>query len=316
MPFKKFSKNDSASEKRTTVRRTKSPVKRISKEDTEEKSTDQKRVLPMATAPMYNDGMLNIAIKAAREAAKIQLRAFYRGAKIEISEKSSGDFVTDVDKASEAAIVQIISEAFPDHKFLGEETGSTGQDESEYLWIIDPIDGTKNFINGIDQFCVSIACQKGKHLLHAVVFNPVRNELFTATRGKGALLDGRRIRVSGASILRHSLIGTGFPFREDDDYSGYLKIMAEMMQKTAGLRRPGSAALDLCWLACGRYDGFWEKGIKIWDIAAGALIAQEAGALLTDFSGETDFLTKGEIIGATPRIFPQMLSIILKATGK
>ncbi len=316
MAFSRPPKDSSSSDKPTTMRRTRSPIKRQSKDDIEERKPDKNRVLPMATQPFYNDGMLNIAIKAAREAAKIQLRAFYRGAKIEVTAKSSGDFVTEVDKMAEEAIVTIIKEAFPEHKFLGEEGGSTGNGESEYLWIIDPLDGTTNFIHGIDQFCVSIACQKGKQLQYAVVFNPVRNELFTATRGRGAQLDGQRIRVSRATILRNSLIGTGLPFRETDDYQTYLKILAEMMPKTAGIRRPGSAALDLCWVACGRYDGFWEKGIQIWDIAAGVLIAQEAGALITDFSGETDFLTKGEIVAATPRIFPQMLSIILKNTSQ
>ncbi len=265
---------------------------------------------PEPSQPAYNDGMLNIAIKAAREAGKIQLRAFRNRPSLEISAKSSGDFVTQIDKQCEEIIVSILSKAFPEHQFLGEEFGSLGDPKCEYKWVIDPLDGTTNFIHGIDQFAVSIACLKGKQVLHAVVYDAPRNQLFTATRGKGAVLDRTRIRVTPASVLRNSLIGTGFPFREDDDYDSFAKVAREMMPKTAGIRRPGSAALDLCWVACGRYDGFWEKGIKIWDIAAGALIAQEAGALVTDFSGESNYLEKGEIIAASPRIFPQMLKII------
>ncbi len=279
-----------------------------------EENKDKKREVrkPTPNLPMYNDGMLNTAIKAARAAAKIQLKAFYGRGRFEIVAKTANDFVTEIDKQCEQEIVDILSKAYPEHRFLGEEFGDVGDPNSEYQWVIDPLDGTTNFIHGIDQFAVSIACLKGKQPIHAVVYDSPRNQLFTATRGKGATLDGKKIRVSGNSNMKSAIIGTGFPFRETDDFDAYLRIMGEMMQKTAGLRRPGSAALDLCWLACGRYDAFWEKGIKIWDIAAAALIAQEAGAIVTDFQGDGNYLKKGEVLAASPKLFPQLLNIIQK----
>lgn len=293
------------------------PKKRTSKKTTAETAPQKNRTpRPSTVSHSFNDGMLNVAIRAAIEAGKIQLRAFGNRKSLSISSKSSGDFVTEVDKACEEVIIETLSKAYPDHRFLGEENGSQGNEESEYEWIIDPLDGTTNFIHGIDQFAVSIACKKGKHLVHAVVYDTCRNQLFTATKGKGAFLDGQRIRASNATILRNSLIGTGFPFREDDDYESYMNLLKNMMESTCGLRRPGSAALDLCWVACGRYDGFFEKGIKPWDIAAGALIAKEAGALVTDFSGESDYLDKNEIAAAAPGIFPALINIIEKNLKK
>lgn len=215
-----------------------------------------------------------------------------------------------MDKECERVIVETLKTAYPDHAFLGEETGESGKKDAEYTWVIDPLDGTTNFIHGIPQFAVSIALLKNGQPLHAVVYHAMANELFTATKGKGAYFDSRRIRVSGCNSMQDALLATGFPFREGDNYDAYIKSMKVMMEKTCGLRRIGSAALDLCWTACGRFDGYWEKGIKIWDIAAGALIAREAGAFVTDFSGEGDYLQKGEIIAAAPKIFPEMVNVI------
>ena len=284
-------------------KKTTAPKRTSKKSSAEPAPKKNKTPRPSTVSHSFNDGMLNVAVRAAIEAGKIQARAFGNRKNLSISAKSSGDFVTEVDQACEQVIIETLSKAYPNHRFLGEENGTQGNKESEYEWIIDPLDGTTNFIHGIDQFAVSIACKKGKHLLHAVVYDPCRNQLFTATKGKGAFLDGARIRASAATILRNSLIGTGFPFREGDDYESYKNILKDM-------RRPGSAALDLCFVACGRYDGFFEKGIKPWDIAAGALIAKEAGALVTDFSGESDYLDKNEIVAAAPGIFPALLNVV------
>lgn len=260
--------------------------------------------------------MLNTAIQAAREAGKIQLRAFRDRSRLVINQKTAGDFVTEVDKMCEEKIIEVLSNAYPSHNFLGEESGLKESGKSEYTWIIDPLDGTTNFIHGIAQFAVSIALCKNNQLIHAVVYDAPRNELFTASKGKGAVLDNRRIRVSGLTDMKKALVGTGFPFREEDNYSAYMKTFEEVAENTSGIRRPGSAALDLCWLACGRYDAFWEKGIRAWDIAAGALIALESGALVTDFAGEGAFLDKGEIVAATPKLFASLLGIIQKHNKK
>ncbi len=270
------------------------------------------RNIPESATPTLNDGMLNIAIKAARRAGDIQMRAFYSGQALKISAKAAGDFVTQIDKESEEVIVSTLSEAFPDHGFLGEEFGDSGKPDAEYVWVIDPLDGTTNFIHHIPQFAVSIACLKDGKLIHAVVYDPCKNELFTATRGKGALLDNRRIRVSNTLNMQEALIGTGFPFREQDNYDAYMRVLRPLMEESAGLRRPGSAALDLCWTACGRYDAFWESGLKPWDLAAGSLIALEAGAFVTDFEGEDGYLQSGNIVAGTPKIFVPLLANIKK----
>ena len=283
-------------------------TRRAVKKDSE--TSSQKRVRPAPSQPMYNSGMLNTAIIAAREAGKLQLQAFQERSSLQISSKAAGDFVTQVDKQCEEIIVQTLSKAYPKHAFLGEEFGQSGLKDSEYVWVIDPLDGTTNFIHGIPHFAVSIALLKNNVPVQAVVYDPCKNEIFSATKGKGATQDRRRIRVTEQSRMINSLVATGFPFREGDDYEAYQGTLQKMMEETSGLRRMGSAALDLCWVANGRYDGYWERGIKIWDIAAGALIALEAGALVSDYSGENEFLTKCEIVAATPRIFPSMLNII------
>lgn len=286
------------------------------KTDAPKSAAKPKHNRPAPSAPMYNDGMLNTAIKAARKAGNIQLRAFQERDSLEVQAKGAGDFVTAVDKECEEVIIDILSKAYPDHAFTAEESGTRGAEDAEYRWVIDPLDGTTNFIHGIPQFAVSICCLKNNKPIHAVVYDPCKNELFTATRGKGATLDSRRIRVTNLSVMKNALIGTGFPFRNGDDYTTYLNIMNDVMQSTSGLRRPGSAALDLCWVACGRYDAYWEAGLKPWDIAAGSLIALEAGAFVTDFKGDENFLENGSIVAGTPKVFTPLMAIIHKHVNK
>ncbi|HMM55577.1 MAG TPA: inositol monophosphatase family protein, partial [Candidatus Desulfobacillus sp.] len=211
---------------------------------------------------------LNIAVKAARRAGGIINRAARDIDLVKVSAKRDKDFVTEVDQAAEAAIIEVLKEAYPDHAILAEESGASG--ESEHVWIIDPLDGTTNFIHGLPQYCVSIALQHKGVLQHAVIYDSNRNELFTASRGAGAFLNERRIRVSKRAKMNEALIGTGFPFRYFEHVDAYLGIFRDMMLKTAGVRRPGAAALDLAWVAAGRIDGFWELGLSPWDMAAGA----------------------------------------------
>ncbi|MCB1886985.1 MAG: inositol monophosphatase [Rhodocyclaceae bacterium] len=254
---------------------------------------------------------LNIAVKAARRAGNIINRASTDLAHIKVHAKSANDFVTEVDRAAEAAIIEVLKDAYPGHGILAEETGSSGP-EGEYQWIIDPLDGTTNFIHGFQQYAVSIALARKGVVEQAVVFDPVANDLYTASKGAGAFLNDRRIRVSKRDRMGESLIGTGFPFREFDNIDAYLAMFREIAQKTAGIRRPGAAALDLAYLAAGRYDGFWELGLKPWDIAAGSLLVQEAGGLISDLTGEAGFLATGEVVAGTPKIFGQLLPIIQK----
>ena len=251
---------------------------------------------------------LNIAVKAARRAGGIINRASRDVEQIKVSAKRDKDFVTEVDKAAEEAIIGVLHEAYPDHAILAEESGASG--DSEYVWIIDPLDGTTNFIHGFPQYAISIALQHKGALQHAVIYDPNRNELFTASKGAGAYLNERRIRVSKRSKMNEALIGTGFPFRYFEHVDAYLGIFRDMMHKTAGVRRPGAAALDLAWVAAGRIDGFWELGLSPWDMAAGALLITEAGGLVGDLSGEANYLETGNIVGGNPKVFVQLLQII------
>jgi myo-inositol-1(or 4)-monophosphatase len=203
----------------------------------------------------------------------------------------------------------VISEAYPEHSILAEESGETGG-ESEFQWIIDPLDGTTNFIHGFPQYAISIALAERGIVQQAVVYDPTRNDLFTATRGRGAFLNDRRIRVAKRTKLQESLIGTGFPFKKMDNIDAYLGMFKELAGKTAGLRRPGSAALDLAWLACGRTDGFFEIGLSPWDMAAGVLLVTEAGGLASDFGGEGDYLKTGNLVAGSPKIFTQLLQVV------
>lgn len=256
--------------------------------------------------------MINIAVKAARRAAAIINRASFNIDQLKVTQKGTNDFVTEVDEAAEAAIIEVLKKAYPDHAILAEESGPSDnlQDENEYVWIIDPLDGTTNFIHGFPQFSVSIALQYRGQITQAVVYDPTRNELFTASKGAGAFLNDKRIRVTKRDKLADALIGTGFPYTDLTGLDDYLKMFRLMTERSAGLRRPGSAALDLAYVAAGRLDGFFEKNLKPWDIAAGSLLISEAGGIVANFSGESDYLYKGDVIAGAPKIFSQMLNVL------
>ena len=255
--------------------------------------------------------MINVAIKAARAAGAIINRAALDVEAVRISQKQVNDFVTEVDHASERAIIDTLLTAYPDHGILAEESGSEhGNPKADHIWIIDPLDGTTNFIHGFPQYAVSIALRHKDQYVHAVVYDPARNELFTASRGGGAFLNDKRIRVSKRAELQDALIGTGFPFRDFSHMDEYMRMFRDMIPKTSGIRRAGAAALDLAWVAAGRLDGFWEIGLAPWDMAAGALMIQEAGGLVGDLSGNAGFIESGRIAAGNPKVFAQMLQVI------
>lgn len=256
--------------------------------------------------------MLNTAVKAARRAASIINRASFDVEQLRVNEKRHNDFVTEVDKAAEQAIIEVLKTAYPDHAILAEESGASANlhDENDNVWIIDPLDGTTNFIHGFPQYCVSIALQQRGQITQAVVYDPTRNDLFTASKGAGAFLNEKRIRVTKRDKLADALIGTGFPYSNFEKLDEYLKMFRLMTEKCAGLRRPGSAALDLAYVAAGRFDGFFEKGLKPWDIAAGSLLVTEAGGIVGNFAGESDYLYHGDIIAGSPKIFAQMINLL------
>jgi len=263
--------------------------------------------------------LLNTAVKAARRAGAIINRASLDLDLLRIGRKAPNDFVTEVDQAAEAAIIEVLSKAYPDHDFLAEETGTTGASgkrgaASDYVWIIDPLDGTTNFIHGFPQYAVSIGLAHRGQMSQAVIYDPVHNDLFIASKGKGAMLNDRRIRVSQRDRLDESLIGTGFPFRNFESLELYVSMFKELTQKTAGMRRPGAASLDLAYVACGRLDGFFEMGLMPWDAAAGSLLITEAGGLIGNFQGESDYLFHENIIGGSPKIFGQLVNILGKYT--
>jgi myo-inositol-1(or 4)-monophosphatase len=253
--------------------------------------------------------ILSNAVKAAREAGRIINRASNDVGALNIQSKSINDFVSEVDHAAEAAIIHILKDAYPDHGFLGEESGDTNKD-AENIWIIDPLDGTTNFLHNFPQYCVSIALQQSGVLTQAVIYDPVRNDLFTATKGRGAFLNDKRIRVSNRAKLQQSLIGTGFPFRDFTHLDTYLDMMKDMIKKTTGIRRPGSAALDLAYVAAGYTDGFFEINLSAWDIAAGGLLVQEAGGMVGDFEGNESWLQTGNIVAGNAKVFAQMLQVL------
>ena len=254
---------------------------------------------------------LTIAVKAARRAGSIINRGARELDLLTVTAKGPKDFVSEVDREAERTIVETLLGSYPDHAILAEEGTAKGANaDAENLWIIDPLDGTTNFLHGFPQYCVSIAHSHRGQIAHGVIYDPVRNDLFTASRGRGAFLNDRRIRVSKRDHLRDCLIGTGFPFRDGSYLDTYLRMMKTMIEQTAGLRRPGAAALDLAYVAAGFYDGFWEVGLNAWDVAAGSLIIQEAGGLIGDLAGEGDFLHGGQVIAATPKIFAQMVTAL------
>ena len=256
--------------------------------------------------------MLNTAIKAARRGAAVINRASMDLAQITVTEKRHNDFVTEIDQAAERAIVEVLLKAYPGHAILAEESGASANltEENENVWIIDPIDGTTNFIHGFPQYCVSIALQQRGVITQAVIYDPTRNDLFVASRGEGAFLNDKRLRVSKCDKMKDSLIGTGFPFRNLDSLDEYLKMFKLVTERCQGLRRPGSAALDLAYVAAGRLDGFFEKGLSPWDMAAGALLINEAGGIIGDFTGEQGHMASGNVIAGNPRIFHQLITLL------
>jgi myo-inositol-1(or 4)-monophosphatase len=257
--------------------------------------------------------MINVAVKAARAAGALINRAALDVESVRISQKLVNDFVTEVDHAAEKAIIETLLTAYPGHGIWAEESGREhGAQDSEFVWIIDPLDGTTNFIHGLPVYCVSIALAVKGKIEQAVIYDPSRNDLFTATKGRGAYMNDRRLRVSKRIRLQDCLISTGFPFRQSDDFNTYLRMMGDMMQRTAGLRRPGSAALDLAYVAAGFTDGFFETGLQPWDTAAGSLMVTEAGGLVGNFSGDANFLEQQECIAGNPRIYGQLVSILGK----
>jgi myo-inositol-1(or 4)-monophosphatase len=253
--------------------------------------------------------MLTIAVKAAREAGRIINRASQDVGALKIQSKTFNDFVSEVDRSAEQAIIDTIRGAYPDHGFLGEESGKSNSD-ADNIWIIDPLDGTTNFLHNFPQYCVSIALQQKGVLTQAVIYDPVRNDLFTATKGRGAFLNDKRIRVTNRTKLQASLISTGFPFRDFTYLDTYLAMLKDMIRNTTGIRRPGSAALDLAYVAAGFTDGFFEINLSTWDIAAGGLLVQEAGGMVGDFEGNESWLTTGNIVAANAKVFSQMLQVL------
>lgn len=253
--------------------------------------------------------LLNIAIEAARAAGTIIHRAMKRMDTVKIAEKHPNDFVTEVDKRVEEEIIAIVRKAYPSHGFLGEEGGEIEGDD--YLWVIDPIDGTRNFIHGFPHFAVSIAIMHKGKIEHGVIYDPNREELFTATRGKGAQLNNRRIRVSERKRLEDCLLGTGFAYRHTDkDDVAPMNILQSIIPICGDVRRAGAATLDLAYVACGRLDGFWEKGLKLWDIAAGILLVKEAGGMICDLDGGETYLKTGDVAAANPAVMRQFLKTI------
>jgi myo-inositol-1(or 4)-monophosphatase len=247
--------------------------------------------------------MLNIALRAARKAGDLIARASEQIDRVQIETKGENDFVTEIDRKAEQEIIYHLQKAYPDHGFLGEESGQTGNADSPYQWVIDPIDGTTNFVRGIPHFAVSIACVHQGQIEHAVILDPIRREEFTASRGRGAQVNGRRVRVTMNASLEGALIGTGIPFKARNEayIPAYMRSLEAIAGETAGIRRAGAASLDLAYVAAGRLDGFWEIGLNKWDIAAGILLVREAGGLVSDFKGGGNYYESGNIVAANPK---------------
>jgi len=252
----------------------------------------------------------NVMIEAAEKAGRALTRDFGEVEQLQVSKKGPGDFVTNADLKSEKILKEELSKARPSYGFLLEEGGEVKGSDAAFRWIIDPLDGTTNFIHGLPQYAVSIALAHRGQITQSVVYDTVRNEMFTASKGAGAFLNERRIRVSKCVRLEDALIGTGFPYRIYDHIDAYLAIFKELARKSAGLRRPGAASLDLAYVACGRFDGFWEFGLSPWDIAGGALLISEAGGLISDLAGNESYLQTGNLVAGTPKVFAQLLQVI------
>lgn len=256
--------------------------------------------------------MVNIALRAARKAGEIIERAVENLDQLEVETKNPNDFVTEVDRAAEKEILYHLHKAYPDHAFICEESGETGDANAEFQWVIDPLDGTTNFIRGIPHFAVSIACLQNGRLEHAVIYDPIRQEEFTATRGRGAQVNGRRMRVRKTYNKENALFATGIPFGQcnEEQMDAYLRVMKMMALGSTGIRRCGAASLDLAYVAAGRYDAFWERGLQPWDMAAGALLVLEAGGLVSDFNGGNDYLKTGNIVCGSPKAFKATLQTV------
>ena len=252
--------------------------------------------------------MLNIAVRAARRAGTIILRSQPRLDMVKIDLKGRHDYVSNTDRDAEAAIIETLLKAYPDHEILAEESGARGK--SDFVWIIDPLDGTTNYLHTYPQFAVSIALSVKGQVEQGVIYDPIRDELFTASRGGGAQLNEKRIRVSRCQTLEQALLGTGFPIRDERLIDPFLKSLSAFLHRTDGVRRAGAASLDLAYVAAGRLDGYWEFGLKPWDIAAGALMVQEAGGMVGAIDPQQDVMVTGDILAATPRIHEEMRAVL------
>jgi myo-inositol-1(or 4)-monophosphatase len=253
--------------------------------------------------------LLNVAVMAAHRGGDTIIRSLPKLDKIRVEQKGRNDFVSDVDRNAERAVIDTILRHYPEHAILAEESGRQG--DSDYVWVIDPLDGTTNFLHGFPVFCVSVGLMYKNRLEHGAVYDPMRQELFTASRGQGAQLDGRRIRVSKLISLERALIGTGFPFRDSNiPLEPYLQMLLKVIKHTSGVRRAGAAALDLCYVAAGRLDAFWETGLSIWDLAAGALIIREAGGIISGLDGSENFLDTGHVLTGTPKVYSALAKLL------
>jgi len=254
--------------------------------------------------------LLNVAVMAARRAGAVLIRNMVKLEKLKVEQKGHNDYVSDADRAAERAVIDVIQRHYPEHAILAEESGAQGDASSGTVWIIDPLDGTTNYLHGFPVFAVSIGVQVDGHMSHAVVYDPLRQELFTATRGAGAQLDDHKIRVSGQQELDRALVGTGFPFRQaDSELAPYLTMLGKVIRNTSGVRRPGAAALDLCYVAAGRLDAFWETGLAPWDMAAGSLIIREAGGIVSGLDGGENYLDLGHILCGTPKVYKDIAKL-------
>ena len=256
------------------------------------------------------EGMAHIALRAARAASQAMLRSFDRLDLVKVEHKARNDFVSQVDREAETLITDMLHKTYPDHAISGEEHGDAipASNGSDYAWVIDPLDGTTNFLQGIPHFCISIAAMKGRHIEHAVIVDPLRNEEFVASRGHGAQLNGRRIRVSSTIRLEEAVLSTGIPPGSiGTRLNSYLGVLGHFTGHCKAVRRLGSAALDLAYVAAGRVDGFWEPGLKPWDIAAGVLLIREAGGFVGDFAGGESFMKSGDIVAANPKLFKALV---------
>lgn len=260
--------------------------------------------------------ILNTAFKAARKAGQLMTRAATNLDAVKVDSKAFNDFVSDVDRDAENIIIDTLKEAYPHHAILSEESGQHGKEKAEYQWIIDPLDGTTNYLHGHKQYAISMALLHKGVLTEALIFAPEYNDLYTASRGQGALLNDKRIRVSKRIELPRCLIATGFPVVDQSMMDTYLAILKDVLSKTAGGRREGAASLDLCNVAAGRVDGYFEFNLKPWDIAAGALLVQEAGGIVTDMQGEQGWLDSGDIVAANPKVLAQLLPIMAAHINK